>query len=76
MDVRERIETTLDTIRPALQMDGGDVELVSWDDDSGTVKLRLLGVCKTCPISTSTVKHGIERRLKSSVPEVHQVQAV
>ena len=76
MDVRKRIESTLDGIRPALQMDGGDVELVSWDDAAGVVKLRLMGVCSTCPISTSTVKHGIERRLKSMVPEVHQVQAV
>ncbi|CAN5684747.1 hypothetical protein BH23GEM5_BH23GEM5_03430 [soil metagenome] len=76
MDIRERIESSLDTIRPALRVDGGDVEFVGFDHEAGVVRLRLLGVCSSCPISSSTVKNGIERRLKTMVPEVHRVQAV
>jgi Fe-S cluster biogenesis protein NfuA len=76
MDIRERIESSLDTIRPALRVDGGDVEFVAFDNEAGVVRLRLLGVCSACPISASTVKNGIERRLKTMVPEVHRVQAV
>ena len=72
----ERIEDTLDVIRPALRGDGGDVELLGFDDAEGVVHLRLMGACSACPISTMTVKQGIERRLKSAVPEVREVQAV
>ena len=70
----EQIEDTLDVIRPALREDGGDVELVGFDD--GVVQLRLVGACSACPISTMTVKQGIERRLKTAVPQVREVQAV
>lgn len=74
--VHERIESTLETIRPALHMDGGDVEFVEFDDDSGTVMLRLVGACGACPISSTTMRFGIEKRLKSMVPEVRDVQAI
>lgn len=74
-NLRERIETSLDTIRPALQVDGGDVEFVTFDRETGTVHVRLVGVCGACPISPTTVKHGIERRLKEMVPEVREVRA-
>jgi Fe-S cluster biogenesis protein NfuA len=74
-DLRDRIETTLDTIRPALQIDGGDVEYVDVDED-GVLHLRLTGACGACPISSVTVKHGIERRIRAMVPEVSEVQAV
>lgn len=74
-DLRERIESTLDTIRPALQIDGGDVEYVGVDED-GVLQLRLTGACGACPISSLTVKHGIERRIRAMVPEVSEVQAV
>lgn len=73
--LRERIETTLDTIRPALQIDGGDVEFVGVAAD-GVLQLRLTGACGACPISSLTVKHGIERRIRAMVPEVSEVQAV
>ena len=72
----EKIEDTLDVIRPALREDGGDVELVGFDDAEGTVQVRLKGACSACPISTMTMKQGIERRLKAAVPEVREVQAV
>lgn len=75
MDIRERIEDTLDVIRPALRVDGGDVEFVDWDDERGIVHLRLMGACGSCPISTLTVKQGIERRIKMTIPEVNAVQA-
>jgi Fe-S cluster biogenesis protein NfuA len=73
--VLARIEQGLDTIRPALQMDGGDVEFVEFDEENGVVHLRLVGVCGHCPISPTTVKHGIERRLREMIPEVREVRA-
>lgn len=75
MNRREQIEEVLTSIRPALHLDGGDVELVDFDDD-GVVHLRLIGVCGACPISSVTLKQGIERRLMSAIPEVTAVQAV
>jgi Fe-S cluster biogenesis protein NfuA len=74
MSIVARIEDTLDVIRPALRQDGGDVELLGFDD--GVVQLRLVGACSACPISTITVKQGIERRIKSVIPEVREVQAI
>jgi Fe-S cluster biogenesis protein NfuA len=74
--ILDQIETTLDVIRPALREDGGDVELVGFDDQDGIVQLRLVGACSSCPISTMTVKQGIERRIKASIPQVREVQAV
>lgn len=76
MTVLERIEDTLESIRPALHQDGGDVELVRFDDAEGVVHVRLVGMCGSCPISDTTVKHGIERRIKMMVPEVTAVQTV
>jgi Fe-S cluster biogenesis protein NfuA len=76
MTILERIEDTLDVIRPALREDGGDVEVLGFDDSDGVVQLRLVGACSSCPISTMTVKQGLERRIMASVPEVREVQAV
>jgi Fe-S cluster biogenesis protein NfuA len=72
----EEIERVLESVRPAIRMDGGDVELVDFDEDAGTVKLRLMGHCVGCPMSMATLKHGIEARLKVAVPAVHSVEAV
>lgn len=71
-----KIVEVLDSIRPALLADGGDVEFLSYDGVEGVVELRLLGACEACPISMMTLKEGIERRLKSSVPGVTTVNAV
>lgn len=71
--MREKIESALDRIRPALRADGGDVELV--DIKEGVVSVRLTGGCGHCPMSTMTLKHGIERVLKTEVPEVKEVVA-
>ena len=70
--MREKVEAILDKIRPLLQADGGDVELVDVDDD-GVVKVRLQGACMGCPMSTITLKNGIERILKQEIPEVKEV---
>lgn len=72
---REKILEVLDSIRPAIQADGGDVELLDFRPDDGVVEVRLLGACESCPISMMTLKEGIERRLKSSVPGVVEVTA-
>jgi Fe-S cluster biogenesis protein NfuA len=74
--VLERIGSALDSIRPALQSDGGDVELVEFSESDGIVRIRLVGACGPCPISSMTVKHGIERRIRAAVPEVTAVQAI
>lgn len=76
MTVRERIESSLESIRPALHVDGGDVELVDFNADDGVLQLRLVGTCGHCPISSVTVKHGIEKRIKALVPEVTSVEAI
>ena len=72
--MRDKVEAALAQIRPALQADGGDVELVDVND--GIVRLKLKGACSGCPMSTMTLKHGIERVLKQQLPEVKEVIAV
>ncbi len=73
--MREEVEAALDTVRPALQADGGNVELVDVTDD-GVVSVRLTGACAGCPMSTMTLKMGIERTLRERVPQVKRVEAV
>ncbi len=72
----EKIEEVLDTVRPAIRMDGGDVEFVDFDESEGLVTVRLMGHCVGCPMSRATLKQGIEARLKTAVPEVRGVAAV
>jgi len=74
--VETKIEEILESIRPALKADGGDVEFLRFIEEGGVVELRLLGACEDCPISMMTLKEGIERRLKSDIPAVTEVQAV
>jgi Fe-S cluster biogenesis protein NfuA len=76
MTAREKIEEVLDTIRPALRSDGGDVELIDFDEDDGVVQLRLMGACGSCPVSMLTLKQGIERRIITAVPEVRAINAL
>jgi Fe-S cluster biogenesis protein NfuA len=72
--MREKVEAALDKIRPLLQADGGDVELVDVND--GVVKVKLTGACMGCPMSTITLQQGIARILKEQIPEVKEVVAV
>jgi Fe-S cluster biogenesis protein NfuA len=76
MTARDRIEEVLDSLRPALRSDGGDVELIDYDEDDGIVQLRLVGACGSCPVSTMTLKQGIERRIMLAVPEVTGITAL
>ena len=73
---RDKIEEVLDSLRPALRSDGGDVELIDYDEDDGIVQLRLVGACGSCPVSTMTLKQGIERRIMLAVPEVTGIMAL
>ncbi len=72
--MQEEVQAAIDKIRPSLQADGGDVELVSVED--GVVKVRLRGACKGCPMSQMTLRNGIERFLKKEIPEVVRVEGV
>lgn len=72
MNLKEQVEEALKEIRPHLQADCGDVQLIAVDED-GTVRLRLLGACGACPMSQMTLKTGIERILKQRIPQVKEV---
>jgi len=74
MTLREKVEAALQKIRPSLQADGGDVQLVDVDDE-GLVRVRLMGACGGCPMSQMTLKMGIEKILKQNVPEVKSVES-
>jgi len=73
--MKERVEAAINKIRPMLQADGGNVELVGVSPD-GVVQVRLKGACSGCPMSQMTLKNGIERIIKKEVPEVKTVEAV
>jgi len=70
--MKEKVQEALDKIRPNLQADGGDVELIEVDDQ-GVVTVKLTGACGGCPFAQMTLKMGIERKLKQEVPEVKEV---
>jgi len=73
--MREKVEAALKKIRPMLQADGGNVELIDVTAD-GVVKVRLTGACGSCPMSSMTLKMGVEKMIKQEVPEVKEVVAV
>ena len=73
-NIKNKVKETLEEIKPNIQADGGDIELVDIED--GIVKVRLKGACAGCPMSALTLKQGIERTLKSRIPEVKRVEAV
>jgi len=72
--MKERVEQVLEKIRPLLQRDGGDIQLVDVTD--GVVKVKLQGACGSCPMSTMTLKMGVEKQLKQEIPEVKEVVSV
>jgi Fe-S cluster biogenesis protein NfuA len=76
MTARDKIEEVLNSIRPALHSDGGDVEFIDYDEDDGVVQVRLMGACGSCPVSTLTLRQGIERRIMMAVPEVRGLHAL
>jgi Fe-S cluster biogenesis protein NfuA len=72
--MKDKVQGALDKIRPALQADGGDVQLI--EVTGSTVKIKLKGACGGCPMASMTLKHGIERVLKEEVPEIKEVISV
>lgn len=71
MELKEKVEEVLSQVRPGLQADGGDVELIDITD--GVVKVSLKGACGSCPFSLMTLKQGIEARIKEAIPEIKEV---
>jgi len=74
--MREQVASVIDEIRPSLQADGGDIELVDVEEEEGVVKVRLKGACAGCPGAQMTLQFGVQRLLQQRVPEVKQVVAV
>ena len=74
--VTDQVKGVIETIRPLLQADGGDIEFVAMDKSTGTVSVRLQGACKGCPSAAMTLKMGVERHLREKVPQVTEVIAV
>ena len=74
--MKQEVEEQLDVIRPALQNDGGDIELIDVDEETGVVKVKLVGACAGCPMSQMTLQMGVERLLKNKVPGVTKVENV
>ncbi|MEA2054302.1 MAG: NifU family protein [Candidatus Thermoplasmatota archaeon] len=74
--MKEKVKEIIDSIRPALQADGGDIEIAEIDEKNGIVKVRLKGACHGCPMSQLTLQMGIERELKNKIPEVKKVISV
>jgi Fe-S cluster biogenesis protein NfuA len=72
--IKKRVQEALDEIRPQIQLDGGDVELVAVEEQ--TVKVRLVGHCAGCPMAAMTLKNGVEALIKLRVPEIQKVEAV
>ncbi|MBK6264879.1 NifU family protein [Marivirga sp. S37H4] len=75
MEILDRVEKALDSIRPYLKADGGDVRVLDVNDD-GLLRLELLGACGSCPMSTMTLKAGVEEAIKRAVPEITSVEAI
>ncbi len=72
----DRVKDIIGKIRPMIQADGGDIELVEIDGESGKVSIRFKGACKSCPMSAMTLKMGVEKHVKEAIPEVSEVVAV
>lgn len=73
--MKEKVQEALDVIRPQLQADGGDIELIDVSDD-GVVKVRLVGACSGCPGAQMTLQLGVERAIRERIPEIKAVEAV
>jgi Fe-S cluster biogenesis protein NfuA len=74
-ELYQRVEASLDQVRPYLQKDGGNIELVEITEDY-TVRVKLLGACESCPMSFMTMKAGVEESLRSAIPEIKSIEAI
>ena len=73
--MKDKVQDAIDGIRPMLQADGGDIELIDVNEATGVVKVALRGACSGCPHAAATLKHGVEARIRELVPEVKSVVA-
>ncbi|MFA5247647.1 MAG: NifU family protein [Patescibacteria group bacterium] len=76
MKIEDKIKKSLESVRPDLQADGGDVEFVSFDEKTGTANLRLVGMCSHCPMAQITLQQGIGEILKKEIPEVKKISNI
>lgn len=76
LDIEQKVNEHLQTLRPFLNEDEGDIEYVRFEDDTSVLELRFLGNCKTCPLNIMTLRAGIERYLLARIPEIRRVEAV
>lgn len=74
--MRTKILEAINVVRPSLQADGGDIEMVDFNEQSGVLKVKLVGACSGCPMAAVTLKEGVERYLKSEIKEIKEVLAV
>ncbi|MFN3939017.1 MAG: NifU family protein [Chitinophagales bacterium] len=74
-EIYEKVESSLDTIRPYLNADGGDIRIIEITDDM-VVKVKLLGACESCPMSFMTMKAGVEESIRSAIPEIKSIETV
>ena len=74
MALKEEVEKVVAEIRPMLQADGGDIQIVDVDEENGIVRVRLLGTCHGCPYALITLKNGVERYLKEKIPSIKSVE--
>jgi Fe-S cluster biogenesis protein NfuA len=75
MSLKEKVEEALNSVRPGLEADGGNVELIDVSED-GIVKVKLVGACGSCPMAAMTLQYGVTNAIKQSVPEIKEVQSV
>ena len=76
LSFEDKVKEVLETVRPSLQADGGDIEFVSADEQTGQVSVKLTGACGGCPMATYTLKQGVEAMMKSQIPEVTEIVQV
>lgn len=74
--MKEQIQALIQKVRPMLQADGGDVEFVDFNEETGVVTVKLKGACGSCPMATMTLKNGIEKFLKEALPQITSVERV
>lgn len=75
-DMLQRIEVALQEVRPFLEADKGNVEVVRYIEETRILELRFVGACKTCSMSAMTLRAGIERAIRTQIPEIHRVEAI
>jgi Fe-S cluster biogenesis protein NfuA len=76
MNLKEKVEKALESVKMCLRADGGDIELIDVNEDDGIIKVKLIGACGSCPMANMTLQHKVIDVIKQTVPEVKEVKAV